>query len=219
MWDTYKICIRLVINEFLPKVKGFEYKNNTEYLISQQTETTKGNSHNFDPITLEDKPENILINLYCSVKNLRKHIVVDTSSKKQVDLGYRMKRISFLAELECKLCIALNSKSNYLTYEGTPYFNLLLDYIELFYDKADVLGDLLPYLKILNFEDAMQLKEKVKNKIDTLESGFSLSGSATAANKLPDFRIVRWKVCYHKLSKVLGAYQTIEKNERMNLIN
>jgi hypothetical protein len=64
-----------------------------------------------------------------------------------------MKRVSFLAELECKLCIALNSKT-YQTYEGSPLFNLILDYIELFFDKVDVVQDLLPYLRLLQTEDA-----------------------------------------------------------------
>jgi hypothetical protein len=35
MWETYKTCIRLVVNEYLPKHRGFEYKSNTEYMISQ----------------------------------------------------------------------------------------------------------------------------------------------------------------------------------------
>ena len=31
MWDTYQTCIRLVLNDFVPKVKGYEYKNNIDY--------------------------------------------------------------------------------------------------------------------------------------------------------------------------------------------
>jgi hypothetical protein len=110
MWETYKTCIRLVINEFIPRIKGYDFKGNTEYMINQQSETTKGNTHNFDPITLEDKPENVLVNVYCSVKNLRKHLAFDSSNRKQVEISTKIKRTSFLAELECKLCIALNSK-------------------------------------------------------------------------------------------------------------
>ena len=173
MWETYQKCIRLILNDFLPKQKSFEYKSNTEYLITQQAETAKGLSHNFEAITFEDKPENILANIYCSVKNLRRNLVIDMSSKRQIEISYRMKRTSFLAELECKLCIALNSK-NYLTYEGTPMFNLFLDYIEQFYDKSDVVQDLMPYFPLFNHEDAIQLREKIKNKVESLESGFSI---------------------------------------------
>lgn len=133
-------------------------------------------NHNFDPITMEDKPENVLVNIYCSVKNLRRHLVYDQNSRKQTDIANRIKRTSFLAELECKLCIALNSKS-FQTFEGSPIFNLILDYIELFYDKADIITDLLPYLKLFNHDDAMNMREKIKGKIEALEGGFSLQHS------------------------------------------
>jgi len=111
MWETYQVCIRLIINEFLPKIKAFEYKSNVEFMINQQAETTKGMNHNFDPITMEDKPENVLVNICCSVKNLRRHLVYDQSSRKQTENARKIQRTSFLAELECKLCIALNSKT------------------------------------------------------------------------------------------------------------
>lgn len=35
MWETYKTCIRLTVNEYLPKNRGMEYKSNTEYMLSQ----------------------------------------------------------------------------------------------------------------------------------------------------------------------------------------
>jgi hypothetical protein len=84
------VCIRLIINEFLPKIKGFEYKSNVEFMISQQAETTKGINHNFDPITMEDKPENVLVNICCSVKNLRRHLVYDQTSRKQADTARKI---------------------------------------------------------------------------------------------------------------------------------
>lgn len=56
-----------------------------------------------------------------------------------------MKRTSYLAELECKLCIAVNCK-NYPTYESSSTFNLVYEYIEQCFDKADVISDIIPYL-------------------------------------------------------------------------
>lgn len=173
MWETYKTCIRLVLNDFLPKHKNYEYKSNVDYIISQHADTAKGSSHNFEPISIEDKPENILYNVTCSVKNLRKNIVIDTSSRKQVEISNRMKRTSFLAELECKLCIALNCKS-YPTYESSALFNLMQDYIELFFEKADVIADLIPYLRLLSNDDAAALREKVKSKIESNEGSNSI---------------------------------------------
>ncbi len=64
-----------------------------------------------------------------------------------IDLANMIKRTSYLAELEFKFCIALNCKG-YPTHEGSPIFNTILDYIELFYDKSDVVGDLTLYLKL-----------------------------------------------------------------------
>jgi hypothetical protein len=34
MWDTYKTCIRLVLNDFLPQVKKLEYKPNIDYTLT-----------------------------------------------------------------------------------------------------------------------------------------------------------------------------------------
>jgi hypothetical protein len=72
-----------------------------------------------------------------------------------------MKRTSYLAELECKLCIALNCK-NYPTYESSSTFNLLIEYIEMFFDKADVICDIIPYIKLLNNDEAQSLRERVR---------------------------------------------------------
>lgn len=60
-----------------------------------------------------------------------------------------MKRTSYLAEFECKLCIALNCKQVYPTYENSSIFNLIIDYFDQFFDKADVIADVTPYLKLL----------------------------------------------------------------------
>lgn len=49
--------------------------------------------------------------------------------------------------MEFKYCIALNCKG-YPSHEGSPIFNVMLDYIELFYDKADVICDIIPYIRL-----------------------------------------------------------------------
>ena len=90
-----------------------------------------------------------------------------------MEIANKIKRTSYLAELECKLCIALNSKV-YQTYEGSPLFNLILDYMEIFYDKADVVADLTVYMRLLQSEDCFALREKVKSKIDAMEAGHSI---------------------------------------------
>ena len=80
-----------------------------------------------------------------------------------------MKRTSYLAELECKLCIGLNCKNPYPTYENSSFFNLVLEYIENFYDKADVVMDILPYMRLMQTDDANALREKIKSRIEAIE--------------------------------------------------
>ena len=59
---------------------------------------------------------------------------------------------SLLGEIEVKFCIALNCLGMPVG-ENSTMFNLLLDYLELLYDKRDVVHDLLVYFKIMLPED------------------------------------------------------------------
>ena len=49
-----------------------------------------------------------------------------------------------------------------------------MDYIDNFFDKADVAADLMPYLKLMQPDDAMSLREKVRSKIEAIEAGIAL---------------------------------------------
>ena len=130
-----------------------------------------------------------------------------------VDLANSIKRTSYLAELEFKFCIALNCKG-YPCHEGTPMFNAMLDYIELFYDKADVICDIIPYIRLFQIEDAGSLREKVKMKVQNLESGYNVG-----VNQVPDIKLIRWKIVFCKLSKILGMYSHIDRTEKLRLVN
>ena len=112
--------------------------------------------------------------MFLSVKNLRKNLVIDSSSRKQVEIAQRMKRTSYLAELECKLCIALNCRNPYPTYENSSFFNLLQEFMENFFDKSDVVADILPYLKLMQPDDALALREKIRSKIEAIEAGIAM---------------------------------------------
>jgi hypothetical protein len=117
---------------------------------------------------MEDTAEKVMENLINSIKNLRKNVVVETGNKKHIYVATSIKRTSFLAELEFKSCIALNCPS-YSVHEGSPFYNIILDYIELFYDKSDVISDLKLYFKLLGPDDAYALKDKIKLKMETIE--------------------------------------------------
>jgi hypothetical protein len=79
-----------------------------------------------------------------------------------------------MAELECKLCIALNCRGVYPTYENSSFFNLILDYLDQFYDKADVIADITPYIKLFQYEDAIAMREKIRAKIEALEASLAI---------------------------------------------
>ena len=151
-----------------------------------------------------------MVNLVCSVKNLRRNIVMDPNSRKHQEIAQRMKRTSYLAELECKLCIAINCK-NYPSYESSSTFNLVYEYIEQCFDKADVICDIIPYLKLFSNDEAQSLREKIRQKIEQVEANLQSQqpsgGGASQSHKLPDIKLIRWRTVHFKLSKLIGAYQ------------
>lgn len=59
-----------------------------------------------------------------------------------------MKRTSYMADLEYKYVLALRYH-NYPLGDKSMFFSLLKEYIEVFYDKFDVIGDVERYLHLL----------------------------------------------------------------------
>lgn len=141
MWKYYQQCIRVICDDYLPKRKKYELKPNVDATVLQSD--TKG--VNFDPITLEAEPEEILYNLIASVKNLRKGIAIDETSQALIARANRMKRASYMADLEYKYCLALNYPA-YPTGDNSPYFATIVEYMQKFFDKFDIVEDLRPYL-------------------------------------------------------------------------
>jgi hypothetical protein len=80
-----------------------------------------------------------------------------------------MKRTSYLAELEVIYVYALRTK-NYQVGEGSQFLLTILEYIDNFYDKADVTEDLKPYLRLLNPEaDVETVKLRLVDRIKQAE--------------------------------------------------
>jgi hypothetical protein len=78
MWDVYKSCIRLILNDYIPKELKYEYKANIDYMLN----TGQTKAANFEPITNDDTAENILEQLYLSIKNLSKHAIAEQGNKR-----------------------------------------------------------------------------------------------------------------------------------------
>ena len=60
-----------------------------------------------------------------------------------------MKRTSYLSELEFTYVFGLRCKGLQMGM-GSNFFILIQEYIDIFFDKSDVVKDLSPYLKLLN---------------------------------------------------------------------
>ena len=80
-----------------------------------------------------------------------------------------MKRTSYLAEIEFLYCFALRCKGMQCGI-GSNFFTLMLEYIDYFFDKADVLEDLKPYLKLLNnTDDVLNVRDRFRERIGLAE--------------------------------------------------
>ena len=87
------------------------------------------------------------------------------TQKKLAITATQMKRTSYLSELELNYIYALHSRG-YQVGAGTNFFVLMTEYMDLFYDKADVTEDLRPYFKLLNSEqDVEAMKERLMDRV------------------------------------------------------
>ena len=76
-------------------------------------------------------------------------------------MANHMRRTSYLTELDFYYNYALHCKTFVATH-GTPFYNLINEYIEGFVDKEDVIEDIKPYLKLISSEeDIQEMKERI----------------------------------------------------------
>jgi len=64
-----------------------------------------------------------------------------------MDKAARLKRQSYICDMEYKLILALKFPV-YPLGENTPYYHTMTKYIELFYDEFDVISDMRPYFEL-----------------------------------------------------------------------
>ena len=104
--------------------------------------------------------------LYHSVRNLRKLPSYDKKDALLARNADIMTRVSLLAELEIHYIYALRTP-NARVGRKTPYWTAMLEYIDLFYAKFDVIKDLRPFMKLISDHiDAQELYDRFKLKID-----------------------------------------------------
>ena len=149
-----------------------------------------------------------------------------------------MRRTSYLAELEFMYVYALRCKAMPCGI-ASPFFILMLEYIDLFFDKSDVLEDLRPYLYLLNNnEDVINVRDMFRDRVKQAEQmedeplsllradGNYAMGSHTYQPGEHEFhrsvvslKVLRWKFVQHKVSRALGLYGPLEEAEKLDLVN
>lgn len=94
------------------------------------------------------------------------------------------------------------------------FFGLLKEYIEGFNDKFDVVADVLPCLPLLDVNTAAALRAHVREKLDEHEEQYQAEGEDP-----PTMQLIRWRLLYFKINKLLGAFDNLEKDEKLKLVN
>ena len=110
MWSEYKEVIAIICTEYVKNKVNLDYKVDLERAIGKED----FKDVNFDPLDLESQPDDILINLFCSVNNLRTRLDFTVKDQGQIERAWEMKRTSYIIELEYRKHLALNYK-NYPT--------------------------------------------------------------------------------------------------------
>lgn len=167
MWPEYRQAICIVCNEYVFNHVGLDFKIDYERPIGKSD--YKG--VNFDPVQLDAVPEDILINLFCSVYNLRQDLVTDVTQKEIMEQAAEIQRTSYNAELEYKYVLALNYKQ-YPTGPDSSFFRTMQEFVNKFVDSCDVVGDIRKYLELLSEDDAAIIRGTIKTKMETAEKDF-----------------------------------------------
>ena len=191
-------------------------------------DVTAVHSANFEPISVEDKADKIVRILYQSLRNLRKNVTqVDISQRKLQENATDMRRQSYLGELDVLYCYALKCKA-YPVGDGQSYLLLMMEYIDLFYDKADVVSDLRNYVKLLSYPtDANAIRQRIQDRIRMAEQAEpEVKKQTTFSNDpsqqvhvLTPMKLLRYNYVYYKMMRLLGAYNKLDDGERLDLVN
>ena len=107
---------------------------------------------------------------------------------------------------------------------GTNYFILMTEYMDLFYDKSDVVEDLRPYLKLLNADqDIEQMKERLMDRVSQHEEMENETEQAPGKAKMTtapiSLRVIRWRFVSYKINRILGVNTLNSEEEKIYLVN
>jgi hypothetical protein len=118
------------------------------------------------------------------------------TQKKLQLIAVSMRRASYIAELEFRYVYALLQPAM-LCGEGQTYTMLLIEYIDLYHDKFDVVDDVKCYLDLLEEKDRRFLCEKIEARVQ-------LAAGDEKKHAVPNLKVIRWRMALQKLKRVLG---------------
>ena len=169
MWPTYQACIRFVINDFIPGIEPkFDLKPNFDDKMENMNNHRK---LNWDTVSVNpgDIETTVLVNLMASLKNIRYDIPFDKKQDDIVAKKNNMERDSYRGEMEMKMCFALCYPS-YPVIVDSPFYRIVKEYIEGYYDKFDVVEDIKCYLPLFGINESHHLRTFVREKLDEEET-------------------------------------------------
>ena len=96
----------------------------------------------------------------------------------------------------------------------------MLEYIQKFNDRFDVMTDVRPYLVMLNEADAASIRASVKATLDEQEKKFSDQVVEEGEEEQPpQMSLLRQRIVHFKLEKLTGQYERVDNFEKFNLVN
>lgn len=90
----------------------------------------------------------------------------------------------------------------------------IIQYLENFYDRYDVISDLKPYLKLLQYSDIDVLRNLIRQKLESEEVAY-----ANNTEKPPNIKMIRLRIVDFKLNKLTGSFFNLDPQEKLKLVN
>jgi len=90
----------------------------------------------------------------------------------------------------------------------------MVQYIERFYDRFDVISDIRKYLSLFGPEEAAALKAFDRKRLEEFEAEFD-----PESDEPPNLKLIRWRMVHFKINKILGSFKFLENAEKFKLVN
>lgn len=162
----------------------------------------------------------LIVFLY-SIKNLRRNTSqIDATQKRLQVTAQRMRRQSYLAELELRYQIAL-VMPGYPVGAGSSFLLLMIEYIDQFYDQADVTHDIQKYFVLLKQKDALAIVVRIEMRIEQVEEKDHDTLKAKAIDIEKSFvclKSLRLRFILIKLKRLFSLWEEMDKMRKVEAV-